>query len=76
MTTNADRELVLAAVRGLLNESALIITTRGTDTMVPIGLFLGERACTSTIGLGIHIYLRPCSISERNQVRSAVPFDI
>jgi L-asparaginase len=40
--TDADRELVLATVRGLLNENAPIIITHGTDTMVETGLFLKD----------------------------------
>jgi L-asparaginase len=38
--TDADRELILATVRGLLNEKAPIIITHGTDTMVQTGLSL------------------------------------
>ena len=38
--TDADRELILATVRGLLNENAPIIITHGTDTIVQTGLFL------------------------------------
>jgi L-asparaginase len=40
--TDADRELILATVRGLLNENAPIIITHGTDTMVETGLFLKQ----------------------------------
>ncbi len=40
--TDADRELILATVRGLLNENAPIIITHGTDTMVQTGLFLKQ----------------------------------
>lgn len=38
--TDTDRALVLATVRGLLNENAPIIITHGTDTMVRTGLLL------------------------------------
>lgn len=38
--TDTDRALVLATVRGLLNENAPIIITHGTDTMVQTGLLL------------------------------------
>jgi L-asparaginase len=41
--TDADRELILAAVRGLLNENAPIIITHGTDTMVQTGLLLKRK---------------------------------
>jgi L-asparaginase len=40
--TDADRELILATVRGLLNENAPIVITHGTDTMVGTGLFLKQ----------------------------------
>jgi L-asparaginase len=40
--TDADREAILATVRGLLNENAPIVITHGTDTMVETGLFLKE----------------------------------
>jgi len=40
--TDTDRELILATVRGLLNENAPIIITHGTDTMVQTGLFLKQ----------------------------------
>jgi L-asparaginase len=40
--TDADRELILATVRGLLNENVPIIITHGTDTMVQTGLFLKQ----------------------------------
>jgi L-asparaginase len=38
--TDADRELILATVKGLLNENAPIVITHGTDTMIQTGLFL------------------------------------
>ncbi|MGC2332778.1 MAG: asparaginase [Candidatus Acidiferrales bacterium] len=41
--TDADRELILATVRGLLNENAPIIITHGTDTMVQTGLLLKRK---------------------------------
>jgi L-asparaginase len=40
--TDKDRELILATIRGLLNERAPIIITHGTDTMVQTGLFLKQ----------------------------------
>jgi L-asparaginase/Glu-tRNA(Gln) amidotransferase subunit D len=38
--TDQDRVLMLAMVRGILKESAPIVITRGTDTMVETGLYL------------------------------------
>jgi L-asparaginase len=40
--TDADRELILAKVKGLLSEGAPIVITHGTDTMVQTGLFLRQ----------------------------------
>jgi L-asparaginase len=40
--TDVDRKLILATVKGLLNEEAPIIITHGTDTMVQTGLFPKE----------------------------------
>ncbi len=40
--TDVDRALMLATVRGLLNENARIIIAHGTDTMVQTGLFLKQ----------------------------------
>jgi L-asparaginase len=40
--TDEDRKLILATVKGLLNESASIIVTHGTDTMVQTGIFLKQ----------------------------------
>jgi L-asparaginase len=40
--TDADRELILATIKGLLNENAPIVITHGTDTMVQTGLFLKQ----------------------------------
>lgn len=40
--TDADRELILATVKGLLTENAPIIITHGTDTLVQTGLFLKQ----------------------------------
>ena len=38
--TDADRELILATVKKLLEENAPVIITHGTDTMVRTGTFL------------------------------------
>ncbi|MGD0963303.1 MAG: asparaginase domain-containing protein [Candidatus Acidiferrales bacterium] len=38
--TDADRELILATVRGLLHENAPIIITHDADTIVPTGRLL------------------------------------
>jgi L-asparaginase len=38
--TEADRELIVATVRGLLTEYASIVITHGTDTMVETGQYL------------------------------------
>jgi L-asparaginase len=40
--TDADRELILGTVKGLLNENAPIVITHGTDTMIQTGLFLKQ----------------------------------
>jgi L-asparaginase len=40
--TDTDRALVLATVKGLLNENAPIIITHGTDTMVQMGILLKQ----------------------------------
>jgi L-asparaginase len=40
--SGADRELILATVKGLLTEGAPIVITHGTDTMVQTGLFLKQ----------------------------------
>jgi L-asparaginase len=40
--TDADRELILATVRGLLSENAPTIITHGTEAMVQTGLFLKQ----------------------------------
>jgi L-asparaginase len=38
--TDSDRKLIVDTVKGLLSESAPIIITHGTDTMVETGLYL------------------------------------
>jgi L-asparaginase len=40
--TDADRELILGTVKGLLNENAPIVITHSTDTMIQTGLFLKQ----------------------------------
>ena len=39
---DADRELILGTVKGLLTENVPIVITHGTDTMVQTGLFLKQ----------------------------------
>lgn len=38
--SDSDRELILATVKGFLQENAPLVITHGTDTMVETGLFL------------------------------------